>query len=101
MEELHFEGQFLTAPKRVFGQEAYRAVVIVIQVLEAVWQLGIRRLERFAGCIAGALSNNRWIECGRRRARRPCETARRRRRERQLQPEENVGGSRSLQSVEE
>src|SRR6476660_4977850 len=83
MEELHFEGQFLAAPKRAFGQEAYRTIVIVIQVLQAVWQLGIRRLERFAGCIAGALSNNRWIKRGRRRACRPCEPTRGRRRERQ------------------
>jgi hypothetical protein len=102
MEELHFERQFVTAPMRVFGQEAYRAVVIVIEVLEAVWQLGIRRLERFAGCIAGALSNNRSIKRGRTpRARavrdHPLSTTRA---ARQLRPEENVDGSRSLQSAE-
>src|SRR5258706_4855030 len=83
MEELHFEGQFLAAPKRVFRQETNRAVVIVVQVLQAVWQFGIRRLERFAGCITGALSDNRSIKRGRFRSRRRCKTTRSRRRDRQ------------------
>jgi hypothetical protein len=83
MEELHFEGQFLAAPKRVFRQETYRAVVIVVQVLQAVWQFGIRRLERFAGCITGALSDNRSIKRGRFRTRRRRKTTRSRRRDRQ------------------
>jgi hypothetical protein len=83
MEELYLEGQFLAAPKRVLGKKAYRAVVIVIQVLQAVRQFGIRRLERFAGGITGALSNNRSIERGRLRVRRQCQTTRGRRRERQ------------------
>src|ERR1700680_3733615 len=76
MEELHFERQFLAAPQRVFGQKTYRAVVIVIHVLQAIRQFGIRRLERFAGRITSALPNNRSIKCGRLRPRGPREPAR-------------------------
>ena len=83
MEELHFEGQFLAAPQCVLGKKTYRAVVIVIQVLQAVRQFGIWRLERFAGCITGALSNNRSIKRERLGARRPCQATRSRRHERQ------------------
>src|SRR5712671_2268045 len=70
MEELHFEGQFLATPQCVLGNKAYCAIVIVIQIFQAVRQFGIWRLERFAGCITGVLSNNRSIKRGRVRARR-------------------------------
>ena len=58
MKELHLEWQFITPPKCVFRQEANLPVMVVIEVLEIVRQLGIGRLVRFAGRIARQLPDD-------------------------------------------
>ncbi|MGY4482137.1 hypothetical protein ACVWWR_001328 [Bradyrhizobium sp. LM3.2] len=60
MEELRFERKILAAPERTLGQEADRTVLIVVEVLQAAWQLLVRRLVRFAGQLAGQIPH-----CGR------------------------------------
>src|SRR4051812_38551379 len=60
MEELRFERKLLAAPQSALGQEADRTVLIVVEVLQAAWQLLVRRLVRFAGQLAGQIPH-----CGR------------------------------------
>ena len=53
MEELRFERKILAAPKRTFGQEADRAVLIVVEILQAARQLLVRRFVGFSRQHAG------------------------------------------------
>src|SRR5262249_10609821 len=45
VEKLRFERQLLAAPQRMFGQEADRSVLIIVEVLQRVGQLLVWRFE--------------------------------------------------------
>ena len=63
MEELQFERQLLAVPARVVGQEADRAVAVVIEILKSFGKLLVGGLVGLAGEIPRHLANDGAIEC--------------------------------------
>ena len=64
MEELHFEWQLVATPERTLGQETDRAVMVVVEILQAVGEFLVGGLEGFAREIARHLPHDRAIERG-------------------------------------
>jgi hypothetical protein len=62
MKKLHFKGQLFAAPERAIGRESDGAVTVVVEVLQVIRQLVVRRVERLAGGIPRHLSNAGSIE---------------------------------------
>ena len=64
MEELHLERQLFAAPERALGQEADRAVMVVVEILQVVGQFLVGGLERLARDVARHLPHDRAVERG-------------------------------------